>query len=188
LVPQCWSMKELTVVSRHKLSTSNTLIPFGSSLTPFHSSFAPFHSSLTPFHSLFIFSLSFHFLVPTLFWNLILQAAMTMTKVCANTSSPRRSPRLFHKYLKPGALAKIRDSKIKARNNQRAAKISLYEALLLTPTSPSSPIQDDDHLLNQNIGVPCFISTVNFTSPSCLRRKKLFAVTPTFTHADESQF
>ncbi|KAG2389855.1 hypothetical protein LR48_Vigan07g218600 [Vigna angularis] len=112
---------------------------------------------------------------------------MTMTKVCTTTSSPRRSPRLFHKYLKPGALAKIRDSKIKARNSHRAAKISLYEALLITPTSPSSPTQDDDHSLNQENGVPCFTSPVNLTSPSCLRRKKLFAVTPTFTHPDESQ-
>ncbi|QCE00366.1 hypothetical protein DEO72_LG7g1656 [Vigna unguiculata] len=112
---------------------------------------------------------------------------MTMTKLCTTTSSPRRSPRLFHKYLKPGALAKIRDSKIKARNSHRAEKISLYEALLLTPTSSSSPTQDDDHSPNQENGIPCFTSPVNLTSPSCLRRKKLFAVTPTFALPDESQ-
>ncbi|CAJ1971845.1 unnamed protein product [Sphenostylis stenocarpa] len=114
---------------------------------------------------------------------------MTMTKEWTDTSSPRRSPRLFHKYLKPGALAKLRDSKIKERHNQRATnKNSLHEALLLTPTSPSSPTQNDYQPLNQDNGVPCFTSPVNFNNPSCLRRKKLFAITPTFTHTDESQF
>ncbi|KAL9315714.1 hypothetical protein ACSQ67_016715 [Phaseolus vulgaris] len=113
---------------------------------------------------------------------------MTMTKVPTDTPSPRRSPRLFHKYLKPGALAKIRDSKIKARNNERTPKISLYEALLLTPPSPSLPTPDDDQPLNQDNGVPCFISRLNLTSPSSLRRKKLFAVTPTFNQPDEFQF
>ncbi|QCD82613.1 hypothetical protein DEO72_LG2g2953 [Vigna unguiculata] len=69
----------------------------------------------------------------------------------------------------------------------RAEKISLYEAVLLTPRSSSSPIQDDDHSPNQENGVPCFTSPVNLTSPSCLRRKKLFAITPTFALPDESQ-
>ena len=45
----------------------------------------------------------------------------------------------------------------------------------------------DDHSPNQENGVPCFTSPVNLTSPSCLRRKKLFAITPTFALPDESQ-
>ncbi|KAK7385226.1 hypothetical protein VNO78_30940 [Psophocarpus tetragonolobus] len=88
--------------------------------------------------------------------------------------SPRRSPRLFHKYLKPGALAKLRDSKIKARHNQRT-QMSRSETLLLTPSSPTQHYNEDN-------GVPSFTFPVN--RPCCLRRKKLFAVTPTFTHTD----
>ncbi|KAG4383414.1 hypothetical protein AAZX31_13G066500 [Glycine max] len=113
---------------------------------------------------------------------------MTMTKACTSksTSSPRRSPRLFNKYMKPGALAKLRDSKINAaRNNQQRTTtttqiIALSEMLLLTPTSPSSPTQQ----YNEDNGVPCFDSAVNLHRPGCLSRKKLFAVTPTFTHTD----
>ncbi|TKY45365.1 hypothetical protein E2542_SST20631 [Spatholobus suberectus] len=109
-------------------------------------------------------------------------------KSCTSTStcSPRRSPRLYHKYVKPGALAKLRDSKITAR---RTSQISLSEMLLLTPTSPSSPtIQQEYQPLNQDTGVPCFTSPVSLNRPGCLRRKKLFAVTPSFTPTDTYEF
>ncbi|RDX87230.1 hypothetical protein CR513_31330, partial [Mucuna pruriens] len=114
---------------------------------------------------------------------------MTMTesldaKECSSTSSPRRSPRLYNKYLKPGALAKIRDSKIRAKQNK---KISVSELLLLTPTSPSSPIQQDQPL-NQDYGIPSFASPITVNRPTCLRRRKLFAVTPSFTPADAYDF
>ncbi|QCE13176.1 hypothetical protein DEO72_LG11g169 [Vigna unguiculata] len=59
--------------------------------------------------------------------------------------------------------------------------------VVLLARSSSSPTQDDDHSPNQENGVPCFTSPVNLTSPSCLRRKKLFAITPTFALPDESQ-
>ncbi|QCE04083.1 hypothetical protein DEO72_LG8g2116 [Vigna unguiculata] len=59
--------------------------------------------------------------------------------------------------------------------------------VVLLARSSSSPTQDDDHSPNQENGVPCFTSPVNLMSPSCLRRKKLFAITPTFALPDESQ-
>ncbi|TKY56192.1 hypothetical protein E2542_SST20634 [Spatholobus suberectus] len=116
---------------------------------------------------------------------------MTMTgspnqKAC--TSSPKRCPRCYHKYLKPGALAKLRDSKITARhNNRRTTQIFLSE-LLLSPTSASSPTQQDQSL-NEDNGVPCFAPPICLSHrPRCLLRKKLFAFTPSFTHAETYQF
>ncbi|KAG4954624.1 hypothetical protein AAZX31_14G153300 [Glycine max] len=100
---------------------------------------------------------------------------------------PNRSPRLFHKYLKPGALAKLRDSKITSSrhiNNRITTQTSLSQ-LLLSPSS--SPIQQNQPL-NQDIGVPCFTPPIYLNRPHCLVRKKLFAVTPSFTHTDSYQF
>lgn len=106
-----------------------------------------------------------------------------LTMTCTSISSPMRSPRLFRKYLKPGALAKLRDSKIKTRRNKKTAQFSFSE-VLLTPTSSSSPIQDD-HPPNLDTGVACFTSHINLNCPSYLCRKKLFAISPilsTHTH------
>ncbi|KAK7301301.1 hypothetical protein RJT34_12162 [Clitoria ternatea] len=95
-------------------------------------------------------------------------------------SSPNRSPRNYHKYLKPGALAKLRDSKIIAKHASKSSQIFLSQ-LLLSPTFTQQPLNEDN-------GIPCFAPTVNLNRPSCLRRRKLFAVTPTFTIPDTHQF
>ncbi|KEH19821.1 hypothetical protein MtrunA17_Chr8g0362551 [Medicago truncatula] len=91
-----------------------------------------------------------------------------------NSSSP--SPR---RYLKPGALAKLRDSKKIKASRKLQNQINLLDLSQLSPTSsPSSPPQQ-----NLDNVVPCFNPTIN--RPRCLARKKLFAVTPVFTeHTD----
>ncbi|KAG4383418.1 hypothetical protein AAZX31_13G066700 [Glycine max] len=116
------------------------------------------------------------------------------------TTSPqhpnRRSPRLFHKFLKPGALAKLRDSKITSSRhkiNRRITQISLSHLLLSSSpsssssSSSSSSIQQDQPL-NQDNGIPCFTPPIYPNRPRCLVRKKLFAVTPNFTHPETYQF
>ncbi|KAG4976310.1 hypothetical protein JHK86_035784 [Glycine max] len=103
------------------------------------------------------------------------------------TTSPqhpnRRSPRLFHKFLKPGALAKLRDSKITSSRhkiNRRITQISLSHLLLSSSpsssssSSSSSSIQQDQPL-NQDNGIPCFTPPIYPNRPRCLVRKKLFA-------------
>ncbi|KAK7321070.1 hypothetical protein VNO77_31238 [Canavalia gladiata] len=103
-------------------------------------------------------------------------------------STPKRSPRCYHKYLKPGALAKLRESKIKARLASRTNQKLLFKGLL-SPASPSSPIQEEEQPLNQDNGIPCFdLPFINLNGPRSLVRKKLFAVTPSFTQPDTYQF
>ncbi|KAK7301326.1 hypothetical protein RJT34_12187 [Clitoria ternatea] len=100
-------------------------------------------------------------------------------------SSPKiKSPRCM--YLKPGALAKLRDSKISAEHASRTTQNISVSQLLL---SPSTPTQHEEQALNQDNGIPCFdSSTVNPNRPRCLRSKKLLAVSPTFTLPDTHQF
>ncbi|KAF1895179.1 hypothetical protein Lal_00022678 [Lupinus albus] len=112
---------------------------------------------------------------------------MTMKKsVAAKSSSP--SPL---RYMKPGALAKLRNSKITATNHRYASRKSTsLSQLLSTPTHLSSPYSTDGEQLvspNQDNGIPCFTSRVDFHRPKCFTRKKLFAVTPTFTVIDSHQ-
>ncbi|KAK7301302.1 hypothetical protein RJT34_12163 [Clitoria ternatea] len=102
-------------------------------------------------------------------------------------SSPKRSPINYLRFLKPGALAKLRDSKITARHASRSSQISLSQ-LLLSPTSPFSPTQQGQLPLNEEDGIPCFAPIINLNRTRCLHRKKLFAVTPVFTHIDTYRF
>ncbi|KAG5110983.1 hypothetical protein JHK82_040206 [Glycine max] len=86
------------------------------------------------------------------------------------------------KYLIPGVLAKLRDSKI--TNNRRITQISASDELVLVP--PASTQQDQT--LNQENRIPSFALPTYHNRPSCLnRKKKLFAVTPTFTPANTHQ-
>ncbi|KAF1859346.1 hypothetical protein Lal_00009930 [Lupinus albus] len=77
----------------------------------------------------------------------------------------RRSIPHFHKYLKPGTLARIRDSTITARSNRLTTALSHIPIRRSTP--PSSP----PHSFTVDV-IPFF---ANIYSPRCLQRKKLMA-------------
>ncbi|XVF43378.1 hypothetical protein PTKIN_Ptkin02bG0035600 [Pterospermum kingtungense] len=74
----------------------------------------------------------------------------------------------FLKYLKPGALARLRDSRISARSHRTT---SLFQI------SPPSPPSNGGQPLSAALidGFPCFAATGRVHGPRCLQRKKLFA-------------
>ncbi|OAY33106.1 hypothetical protein MANES_13G070200v8 [Manihot esculenta] len=89
----------------------------------------------------------------------------------------RRSPLSFSRtepylrFLKPGALAQLRDSRISARSHRVN---SLRLIALHRVSRPSSPSSDSvQPQLNNFDGMPCFLS--RFYGPRCPQRKKLVA-------------
>ncbi|KAI4295897.1 hypothetical protein L6164_035893 [Bauhinia variegata] len=89
----------------------------------------------------------------------------------------------FHRYLKPGALAQLRDSKFSARSRRHSSLTEkslskLSQVPIATPIASSFP-SEESNPPNQFNGVPTFALRIN--RPRCLQRKKLFAVTPVFT-------
>ena len=100
----------------------------------------------------------------------------------AGSSCGERRTRRCSKYIVPGTLVKMRDSKI--THNRSSTQIS-SSAISLTP---SSTFQHDPSSLNQDNGVPCFHLPMYHSQPSCFNRKKLFAVTPVFTPTQTYQF
>ncbi|XP_023554641.1 uncharacterized protein LOC111811831 [Cucurbita pepo subsp. pepo] len=79
----------------------------------------------------------------------------------------------FHKYLKPGALAQIRNSRMIARFN----RVNLVSQIYSTRSSSLSPSTTPmgSSMLQVNIAdaSPCFAGRVY--GPLCLQRKKLLA-------------
>ncbi|KAF1885204.1 hypothetical protein Lal_00029093 [Lupinus albus] len=75
-------------------------------------------------------------------------------------------PNPFHKFLKPGALAKLRDSQITAKRRLRRVN-SLSHIPSPFPSNDVQPQQND------NEGFPCFVTRT--FSPRCPQRKKLMA-------------
>ncbi|XP_062106111.1 uncharacterized protein LOC133817578 [Humulus lupulus] len=74
----------------------------------------------------------------------------------------------FLKYLKPGALAQIRDSRISARSHRF---LSIAQIRPSPPSSPSStPVQSPVIAMD---GFPCFSGRM--FGPRCPQRKKLVA-------------
>ncbi|KAL4271324.1 hypothetical protein GQ457_13G002170 [Hibiscus cannabinus] len=72
----------------------------------------------------------------------------------------------FHRYLKPGALAQLRDSKINARSNK--LKLFRLDSIpALVPSQTQIQISDFDQ-------IPMFLSNICGGS-ACLQRKKLLA-------------
>ncbi|KAJ9170074.1 hypothetical protein P3X46_018208 [Hevea brasiliensis] len=84
-------------------------------------------------------------------------------------SLPRTEPYL--KFLKPGALAQLRDSRISARSHRvnSLRLIPLHRASF--PSSLSS--NSEQPQVNNMDGLPCFLSRIY--GPSCPQRKKLVA-------------
>ncbi|KAL7103032.1 hypothetical protein ACP275_08G155200 [Erythranthe tilingii] len=84
----------------------------------------------------------------------------------------------FYTYLKPGALAQLRNSKITARSRQIGAQTLLALCQLnLSSDSPFSQQQSPDFAMD---GMPCFNLRIS-KYPRCIQRKKLIAVTPFFS-------
>ncbi|KAG4961094.1 hypothetical protein AAZX31_13G291000 [Glycine max] len=84
-------------------------------------------------------------------------------------------PHPFHKYLKPGALARIRDSRISARSH-RLNSLLRHQISLHRPPSPS-PLPDSNQpqatATAADTGFPFFLARIY--GPRCPQRKKLMA-------------
>ncbi|KAB1201967.1 hypothetical protein CJ030_MR8G005349 [Morella rubra] len=94
-----------------------------------------------------------------------------------SSSSPSKTES-FHKYLKPGALAQIRDSRISARTHRvnslywlSSSQMSLHRT---TPQpSPSSSNDGQQPTVNAMESIPYFAARIY--GPRCPQRKKLVA-------------
>ncbi|KAL8264528.1 hypothetical protein R6Q59_022658 [Mikania micrantha] len=85
----------------------------------------------------------------------------------------------YLRFLKPGALAQLRDSKINARSHLRSpnSQICLHRAIPSSPTSGGIIQQQQQEVtgaLTTADGEPPFLSA-RFYAPRCLQRKKLMA-------------
>ncbi|XP_023530330.1 uncharacterized protein LOC111792933 [Cucurbita pepo subsp. pepo] len=91
----------------------------------------------------------------------------------AFSRSSKSHSETFHKYLKPGALAQIRNSRMIARFNRVNLVSQIYSTRSSSLSPPTAPI--DSALLQVNIvdASPCFAGRVY--GPLCLQRKKLLA-------------
>ncbi|RDY04663.1 hypothetical protein CR513_11600, partial [Mucuna pruriens] len=81
-------------------------------------------------------------------------------------------PHHIHKYLKPGALARIRDSRISARShrlNSLLRQIPLHRA----SSPPPLPVADQPPPATADAGFPFFVARIY--GPRCPQRKKLMA-------------
>ncbi|KAH6831598.1 hypothetical protein C2S53_010573 [Perilla frutescens var. hirtella] len=97
---------------------------------------------------------------------------------CATTSQTMTPS--FYTYLKPGALAQLRYSKITARSRQNGAR-NLH-ALIQLELSLESAIPPPHSSNLAMDGIPCFnLRVVKY--PRCLQRRKLSAVKPSFSQA-----
>ncbi|KAK7272289.1 hypothetical protein RJT34_28792 [Clitoria ternatea] len=85
-------------------------------------------------------------------------------------------PQNFHKYLKPGALARIRDSRISARSHRlnSLCQIPLHRA----PLSPLLSDVDQPQFNAVDAGFPILVARIY--SPRCPQRKKLMAAKSVF--------
>ncbi|CAJ1956313.1 unnamed protein product [Sphenostylis stenocarpa] len=81
-------------------------------------------------------------------------------------------PNSFHKYLKPGALARIRDSRISARSHRLNA-ILRHQISLHRPPSPSPLPAADQPQAATDAAFPFFVARI--CGPRCPQRKKLMA-------------
>ncbi|EEF29827.1 uncharacterized protein LOC8279848 [Ricinus communis] len=94
--------------------------------------------------------------------------------------SRRRSSECYYRYLKPGALAQLRNSKISARSHNKPISII---SLINHPVDESSPPPMTTHHQisvgdGEQVVVPCLVSKTY--GPRCLKRKKLMAARSVF--------
>ncbi|KAL3643328.1 hypothetical protein CASFOL_014143 [Castilleja foliolosa] len=94
--------------------------------------------------------------------------------------SPLSSTPSYYTYLKPGALAQLRYTKMTARSKQIAAQTLL--ALCQLESSAGSAFSQTRLTGLAMDGIPCFNARVK-SYPRCIQRKKLVAVTPFFSEA-----
>ena len=98
------------------------------------------------------------------------------TKPFSSSSPTRSDSEPFHKYLKPGALAQIRDSRITAHRLNSLYLLSSSSSISLHRTSspPSSNAAAQQTPLNAfTDAIPCFSGRIY--GPRCPQRKKLVA-------------
>ncbi|XAR68099.1 hypothetical protein NMG60_11003109 [Bertholletia excelsa] len=84
------------------------------------------------------------------------------------SSAKNRSDEGYLRYLKPGALAKLRDSRISARSQRSDLLIQISLCRTLSPASP--PVNAQASAID---GFPCFAGRIY--GPRCPQRKKLVA-------------
>ncbi|KAH0718126.1 hypothetical protein KY290_014716 [Solanum tuberosum] len=96
-------------------------------------------------------------------------------KSSIRTRTSRSATPLFHTYLKPGALAQLRYSKISAKSRLKNAQSYQHIPLSVIPSSVPLPTME---------GLPCFNSSIRIRQPRFIQRKKLSAVAPIFTESN----
>lgn len=95
------------------------------------------------------------------------------------TRTSRSTTPSFHTFLKPGALAQLRYSKISAKSRLKSAQSCQHIPLSVIPSSEPLPTME---------GLPCFKSSIRIRHPRCIQRKKLSAVAPIFTESNSWSF
>ncbi|KAI5670617.1 hypothetical protein M9H77_10981 [Catharanthus roseus] len=95
-------------------------------------------------------------------------------------SSAMRSSPICGCYLKPGALAQLRNSKITAKSRAREGQV-LTQILLYQLKSASELASPQPN--NNMESVPCFALRIKNAHPHSLHRKKLIAVAPIFSES-----
>ncbi|XP_010929868.1 uncharacterized protein [Elaeis guineensis] len=91
-------------------------------------------------------------------------------------ASPSKIEARFHRYLRPGALARLRDSRISARSPRSTLKIPIPR--LSPPSSPQTTTNAAAAAAAQMDGSPCF--AVRSHGPRFPQRKKLVAAKSIF--------
>ncbi|PON68723.1 hypothetical protein PanWU01x14_093300 [Parasponia andersonii] len=90
------------------------------------------------------------------------------TRAIHGSSPSRTEP--FLKYLKPGALAQIRDSRISAKSHRVVSLAQIRSSQPSSPPPSSTPSQLSVAAMD---GFPCFSGRI--FGPRCPQRKKLVA-------------
>ncbi|GLT83555.1 hypothetical protein SLE2022_018380 [Rubroshorea leprosula] len=88
-----------------------------------------------------------------------------------NSRSSSRRNEVFYRYLKPGALAQIRDSRVNARSQKSDSLLANLLTHQVDSVLTQHPSQTQISSMDR---LPRFLNKV-YGGPCCLRRKKLVA-------------